>query len=137
MYFFAKIEKIENVYSVSFPDLKNVNTYGSSLDEALQNASEALNGSIVSDFGRGFRLPVRKKYLGAEYYKVYLLPHISLALQLRELRGNKTQIEMARLLSVSYQAYQKLENPNKSNPTIKTIERVSKSLNKELLFEFV
>ena len=137
MYFFAKIEKIKNVYSVSFPDLKNVNTYGSSLDEALQNASEALNGSIVSDFGRGFRLPERKKHLGTEYYKIYLLPHISLALQLRELRGNKTQIEMARRLSVSYQAYQKLENPNKSNPTIKTIERVSKSLNKKLLFEFV
>ncbi len=137
MNFYAKIKKIDDVYSVSFPDFKNINTYGFTLDESLQNASEALNGSIVSDFGRGFKLPERKKYLGKEYYKIYLLPHISLALQIRELRGNKTQIEMARLLDVSYQAYQKLENPSKSNPTIKTIERVSKSLNKELLFEFV
>ncbi|HED05891.1 MAG TPA: type II toxin-antitoxin system HicB family antitoxin [Ignavibacteria bacterium] len=137
MHFYAKINKLNDIYLVTFPDIKNINTYGSTLDEAIQNASEALNGCIVSDFSRGFKLPERKEYSGKEYYKISLLPHISLALQLRGLRGNKTQIEMARLLGVSYQAYQKLENPSKSNPTIKTIEKVSKSLNKELIFKFV
>ncbi len=137
MHFYAKINKLDDIYYVTFPDFENINTYGATLDESIQNASEALNGCIVSDFGRGFKLPERKEYSGVGYYKISILPHIALALQLRELRGNKTQIEMARLLGVTYQAYQKLENPSKSNPTIKTLVKVSKSLNKELIFKFV
>jgi len=137
MHFYAMIKKTDGIYLVKFPDFENVNTYGSALEEALQNASEALNGCIISDFGRGFKLPERKEYSGKEYYKILVYPYIAIAVQLRELRGNKTQIEMARALGISYQAYQKLENPNKSNPTIKTLMKVGKTLNKNLVFEFV
>jgi len=137
MYFYSKIKKKDGIYIVTFPDFENVNTYGDTLDEALQNASEALNGCILSDFGRGFKLPERKEYFGNEYYKITVFPNIAVALQLRELRGNKTQIEMARSLGITYQAYQKLENPVKSNPTIKTLMKVGKTLDKDLMLEFV
>ncbi len=137
MYFYSKIKKTERIYLVTFPDFENINTYGDTLDEALQNASESLNGCITSDFGRGFKLPKRKEYTGSGYYKISVFPHIAIALQLRELRGDKTQIEMALSLGITYQAYQKLENPIKSNPTIKTLMKVGKTLDKDLVLEFV
>ena len=37
---------------------------------------------------------------------------------LRKLRNGRPQVEIARKLNVSYQAYQKLENPRRCNPTI-------------------
>jgi antitoxin HicB len=45
---------------------------------------------------------------------------------------NKSQFELAKILVISYQAYQHLENPRKCNPTIKTLEKTAKALDKEL-----
>ena len=50
----AQIEKQDDVYLVTFPDLENVMTYGASIEEALHNAEEALNGCIEADFERNF-----------------------------------------------------------------------------------
>jgi antitoxin HicB len=47
------------------------------------------------------------------------------------------QSEAAKKLGISYQAYQRLENPSKCNPTIKTLERVAKVFQKQLHVEFV
>jgi hypothetical protein len=35
-----------------------------------------------------------------------------------------------------YQAYQRLEKPGKSNPTLKTLERLAKVFSKDLRLEF-
>ena len=48
----------------------------------------------------------------------------------------RSQVEIARELGISYQAYQKLENPRKCNPTIKTLERISEVLGKHLEINF-
>ena len=42
----AHILKENDAYLVSFPDLENVITYGASIEEALANAEEALNGCL-------------------------------------------------------------------------------------------
>ena len=44
---------------------------------------------------------------------------------LRKMRVGKSQMQIAHSLGISYQAYQKLENPRKCNPTIKTLEKIS------------
>jgi antitoxin HicB len=49
---------------VSFPEWPNVHTWGETLEEALANASEALNGAIESDFERGFDLPEPRQHRG-------------------------------------------------------------------------
>ena len=59
MHYIAKIIKKEGAYLVSFPDLPSINTYGETLGEATKNAEEALNGSLESDFERGFSLPIK------------------------------------------------------------------------------
>ncbi|MFC1853585.1 helix-turn-helix domain-containing protein [candidate division CSSED10-310 bacterium] len=132
MFYYAKISKEDDSYLVSFPEFENINTYGCTIDEALKNAEEALNGSIESDFERGFLIPIPSDQTGDYYYRIYLRPHIEIALRLKQLRSQKTQIEIAKELGVSYQAYQKLENPRKCNPTIKTLEKIAKIYKKQI-----
>jgi antitoxin HicB len=136
MHYFAKILKKEGAFIVSFPDLKNVNTYGETLNEAIKNAGEALNGSLESDFERGFSLPEPSEYNSKGFYKISVLPHLEIAYMLRKLRIGKTQGEIAHSLGISYQAYQKLENPRKCNPTIKTLEKIGNVLGRKLEVSF-
>ncbi len=136
MEYFAKIKKSDGVYLVTFPDFKNINTYGETIEEAKLNAVEALNGALESDFERGFTLPKPSKHKGATAYPIEVYPHLEVAYNLRKMRKNKSQVEVAKKLGISYQAYQKLENPRSCNPTIKTLERISSVLGKRLQVSF-
>jgi len=53
------------------------------------------------------------------------------------LRGNRTQQEIARNLKISFQVYQRLENPRKANPTIKTLEKVASACGKHISLGFI
>lgn len=132
MHYFAEIKKEGDIYYVTFPDLENVQTYAHNFTDAVEYAEEALNGCIEADFERGFSLPEAKEYKGEGYYPIQVYPHIAIALNLRKIRAGKSQKEIADMLGISYQAYQKLENPRKCNPTLKTLEKIAKVLNKEL-----
>jgi antitoxin HicB len=132
MKYFAKLKKSEGVYQVSFPDLPNVNTYGKTIEEALQNAEEALNGALECDYDSGFSLPEPRQKAAKGLYPVEVMPHVELPYRLRKFRDNHSQTEIAERLGVSYQAYQRLETPGKCNPTLKTIEKLSKVFGKKL-----
>jgi len=71
-------------------------------------------------------------YSGKGLYPVEVGPHIVIAWEIRKLRGNRSQSEIAARLGFTYQAYQRLENPAKGNPTVKTLERVARALGKRL-----
>jgi antitoxin HicB len=43
---------------------------------------------------------------------------------------------LARELEISYQAYQKLENPRKCNPTVKKLEKISSVMGRKLEISF-
>ena len=134
MNYYSIIKKIDNSYIVSFPDFPNIQTYGDTLEQALIYASEALNGTLESDFQRGFKITEPSIPKSKKRYPIKVLPHITIALQLRKLRNNKSQVDIAKKLGISYQAYQKLENPRKCNPTVKSLEKIMKVFNKELDF---
>jgi len=129
----AIIKKSNSVYLVEFPDIPSINTYGETIHDALNNAKEALNGCLESDFERGFKLPKPGKNKSKHGYAIEVEPHISLAYQLRKIRNGMTQSQIAKKLGISYQAYQKLENPRKCNPTVKTLEKVSEVFGKSLV----
>ena len=133
----AKIKKEEGTYLVSFPEFPSVNTFGKTLEEALARAAEAFNGAIESDFERGFKLPEPKPHRGKMYHNVAIAPHIEIAYRLRMLRKNRSQTEIARQLNISYQAYQKLENPRRCNPTVKTLEKIGKAFGKQVTIDFI
>jgi len=132
MYYFAQINMEDGSFNVSIPQFKNINTYGDTLEEALQNAEEALNGCIESDFNRGYKIPKTRNFNGNNYYKIPIRSHIKLAFQLRTIRNKRSQLELAKELGISYQAYQRLENPGRCNPTVKTLEKLARVFKKNL-----
>lgn len=136
MTYTAILKKTDGAYLVRFPDFPHINTYGETVKEAFKNAQEALNGCLESDFERGFRLPKQSKKTYKNGYAIDVQPHIFLAYQLRKIRNGLSQSEIARKLGISYQAYQKLENPRKCNPTIKTLEKISDVFNKTMVISF-
>ncbi|MCL2103404.1 MAG: type II toxin-antitoxin system HicB family antitoxin [Syntrophorhabdaceae bacterium] len=129
MFYRCTIEKEGNEYIAEFPDMPNIITCGFTHEEALAMAKEALDGVLAADIARGLPAPP-PAFAGG--YPVPVASHIAIALQLRALRGNRSQTEIADKLGLSYQAYQRLENPQKSNPTLKTLEKIAGAFGKEL-----
>ncbi len=135
MEYYCKIEKEGASYVASFPDLPHVQTIGETREEALFNAEDALNGCLASDVARGIYPPV-PKYRGKGSRAIDVAPHILVAIQIRRLRGAKSQSEIAQRLGIAYQSYQLLENRVKGNPTVKSLERVASASGKKLRVQF-
>ena len=133
MIYFCTIEKEGDEYIAQFPDMTNVVTCGFTHEEALAMAKEALDLCLEVDIAHGNKIP-SPSY--TEGYPVTVAPHIALSLQLRELRGEQSQSAIAQKLGLTYQTYQRLENPRKANPTVKTLERIANIYGKELTISF-
>ena len=133
----ATIKKTSGSYLVSFVDFDTINTWGETLTKALANAEEALNGCLESDFERGFILPDPSEKKGRSVYYIPVRPHIAVALMLRKLRAGRSQREIAHRLNISFQVYQRLENPRRSNPTVKTLEKVARVYGKHVALGFM
>ena len=129
MVYYCTIEKEGNEFIAQFPDLPNVVTCGFTIDEALALAKEALDGCLESDISRGISVP---HPVFKDGYPISVSNHIVLSQKLRELRGEQSQTEIARKLGLSYQSYQRLENPRKANPTVKTLEKIARVYGREL-----
>lgn len=133
----ARIKKEADGYLVTFPDFENVMTYGLTTEEALVNAEEALNGCLESDFERNFKIPEPSRVTGKNVHQIPVAPHIAVAIMLRTLRADRSQMEVAKQLNIAYQVYQRLENPRKANPTIKTLEKIARVFGRRVELGFV
>lgn len=123
---------MDGLFGVEFPDLPNIITVGETHDEAVAMATEALNSALETDVSRGFSLPEPVAGPAEGLYPIEVSPHIVIAWDIRKIRGDKSQSEIAGRLGLSYQTYQRLENPAKANPTVKTLERVARAFGKRL-----
>ena len=129
MVYNCTIEKDGNVYIAQFPDIPFAQTCGFSHEEALAMAKEVLDISLEEEIARNHEVP-GPSFAGG--FPVSVASHIALTLQLRKLRGDQSQSEIARRLGLSYQSYQRLENPRKANPTVKTLEKIARVYGREL-----
>ncbi|MCL2229790.1 MAG: type II toxin-antitoxin system HicB family antitoxin [Treponema sp.] len=129
MVYYCKVEKHDSLFWVQFPDMTNIQTYGNTHEHALEMAKEALEGCLESDISRGLPIPPPEYKSG---FPITVSSHIALSLQLRELRGEQSQSDIAKKLGLSYQSYQRLENPRKANPTVKTLEKIAHVYGREL-----
>jgi DNA-binding XRE family transcriptional regulator len=125
---------------VRFPDHPGVITYGGDWEEAEQMAGEALGAALEAEFDRELDLPPAKKVKakrGERPVLVRLDPQIWMAFILRDWRKRAgfTQKEMAKRLDISYQAYQRMERPGRSNLTVETLEKIAVSLHGELIID--
>jgi antitoxin HicB len=133
----ANIVKEDDVFLVTFPDLENVATFGATIEEAIQNAEDALNGCLASDFERNFSIPEPSIIIGEDIHTITVAPNVAVAIMLRKLRADASQVEIARKLNIAYQVYQRLENPRKANPTLKTLEKIARVFGKHVELGFV
>jgi antitoxin HicB len=132
MVYYCKMSPDGDGFMVQFPDMPNVVTGADTTEQTLQFACEALNGVLESDVSSGILPPDPAAGPGKDLYPIEVEPHIDIAIQLRKLRGDAPQKEIAAKLGFSYQAYQRLENPRKGNPTVKTLENLARVLGKKL-----
>lgn len=120
----------EAMYIVHFPDMENVTTYGTNPEDAQKMAKEALDAVLETDVEKGFPIP-EPKYRGGTAVEVS--PRIAFAIELRKARGSRTQKEAALSAGMSYQQYQRLENPKKTNPTLEMLYRLQKVFRRSFL----
>ena len=130
----AKIVKDGKSYSVSFPDLPGCFTMGETLGEAKEMASEALSLYLEEAVNPKWKIPKAKKRQGKNYHWIYPENSIVVALLLRKVRSDLglKQAQAAKKLGMTVGQLQKLETPGKSNPTVKTLSKISKALNVNL-----
>jgi DNA-binding XRE family transcriptional regulator/predicted RNase H-like HicB family nuclease len=126
---------------VRFPEHPGVITYGGDFETAKAAAREALNAALESDFDRSFKLPPLKKHRAGKGEKVVFIsldPEIRTAYLLRTWREEVrlTQQAMAQRLGISYQAYQRMERPGRSNLTVATLEKIAACLGRRLVVDF-
>ncbi len=133
MVFYCELNNEADEYVVNFPDMPGAITSGNTIEEALKNAEEALNGCLAADMALGNHIP---EALYKNGYAVPVKSEVVLALQLRKLRGNESKKTAADRLGISYQAYQQLEDARKTNPTIKTLEKIARAYGKTLEVNF-
>ena len=129
------LDEKDKAYNVSFPDLSGCFTYGESVAEAKENAKEALTVYLESIDLRKLKVPKASELKGEDIYYIEPEPNVAFAIWLKQKREDKgyTQEEIAKILGIAYQTYQRFENPTKANPTLKTITKLEKVLNEKVL----
>ena len=130
MIYNCDITEKDGKFIAQFPDMTNVLTYGSSLEEALEMAKDALDGVLSVDIENGFPISP-SKYTGG--YPVEVSPKVAFAIELRKARAEKSLKEVAEKAGMTYQQYQRLENPRKTNPTLETLYKLQKVFNRPFL----
>jgi len=132
----AKIWKESNgSYSVEFPDLPGCFSWGETLEDAKEQAKEALNAYLESLDSRSQAIPSPSKQKGKDIYHISPDIHIAFAITLKQEREKQglTQKEVAEKMGVAWSAYQRIENPKKTNPTLTTIDKLQKVLGRKFL----
>lgn len=135
----AKIYKDGKSYSVLFPDLPGCLSMGDTLGEAKTMAQDALSLYLEEAKDPKWDVPKPKNRKGKEYYWIRPNLEVTIPLMLRQKRieSGFTQAQIAQKLGITIQQIQKLETPGKSNPTVKTLERISQALNVDLEIDLV
>jgi antitoxin HicB len=138
MYYYARLKKQrEGGYIVDFPMLRGCMTEGDTLEAALKNAKEALDGWLAANCDLDLDVPRSNRRMGRNIHPVQVDARIEFAIRLRRLRRSRglTQAEVARRLGTSQQAYARLEMPDQCNPSLSTIQKLSTALGAEIRIE--
>jgi antitoxin HicB len=109
-------------------------TDGETLEQAKSMASEAVNGLLASyiEHDRAISVPRGE---GPDWYNIEVEPGLAFAFWLRKTRvaRHMSVLDAASRMGIKYQTYQKLENPRTANPTLKTIRKIERVFDTELV----
>lgn len=131
----ARIVKDGQEFLVTFPDFPETATDGTTLEEALFNAAEALTLTLEGRAEEGLEIPQPSRPRGRAKYMVAPAARVQGALLLRMARGNRSVAEFARALGTSWPAAAKLEDPRHS-PSLRQLEKAAAVNGKRLIVSF-
>ncbi len=98
-------------------------------------AKDALTGVLEVLDSRKMTVPEPSRVYELDIY--YIEPKIDVAfaiwLKKEHEKCRLTQSDVAEKLGISYQAYQRIENPGRTNPTLKTIHKLEEVFGKRLI----
>ena len=132
----AKIHNDPDGLWIEFIDFPSCATQGDTMEELLANAQEVL--SMVLNYRLEENKEIPPPSHPEEENIVYIRPDykimIPFVIKQRRKELGLTQSQIAEMLKVPYQTYQKIERC-KRTPTISTLEKVAKVLGKELILD--
>ena len=125
----------DDAYHVSFPDLPGCLTFGNTIDDARENAKEALSAYLESIDSRKLKVPAASELTGSNVFPIEPETSVGFAIWLKQRREamGMSQSEVAEQLGIAYQTYQRIEDPAKSNPTLKTMLKLEKVFDHRLV----
>ena len=132
----ARIWKKDDVHYVQFLDLENGFTYGNTLQEAKEMATDVLSALLSSYLEHGNPIPTHSNATGKDIYLIAPDAKVQAALLLRLARAIMTQSKVAKTMGSTWQAYQKIESP-RSNTTLNKLQKAARALGHQLVIEFV
>ncbi len=121
----------DNRYLVKFYDLPEAITEGTTLEEALFNASEVLTLTLEGRIDEGIEIPQPT----SKMENVYLIApsaRLQAALLIKFARANHTISEIARALETSWPAAARLEDPHHW-PSLRQLERAANAIGQKLV----
>ena len=130
----ARIWREDGVYYVQFLDLENGFTFGNTLLEAQDMAADALSALLASCIEHGAPILEPSSRKGKDIYLIAPDARVQAALLLRTARASRSQGEVAEAMGTTWQAYQKIEQPD-ANTTLSKLQKAAKVLGKRLVIE--
>jgi antitoxin HicB len=125
--------------SIEIIDFPTCFTDGGSIEELTANAVEALSLHLRCMLEDNDDIPEPSDIQGENI--IYITPRYEVALPVilkkRREELSLRQSDVAEKMNIPYQTYQKLERAKPFNPTLKTLEKVAKSLGKKLVIDIV
>ena len=127
------LKAAEGGYTVEFIDIPTCVTEGDTLEEAKIMAKEALSAMLYSLDSRSMAIPEPSstKRKGVYYIEPELKIAFAITLKKERKRLGLSQKEIAKRLNVNWTYYQRIENPRRTNPTLRTIEKLQKVFNRQ------
>ena len=132
MKYHFKVHREKNGYWAECIELAGCLTQAESRSELSNNMSESLNLYLSEPESSILLFPMPKKNIKAKnVVRVEVNPNVAFAVLLRQIRLKRklTQKAMMDLLEITHLSnYQRLENPRKTNPELKTLSEIKKKL---------
>lgn len=131
MEYHFKIHKEKTGFSAQCIELEGCRTQGDTMEELEFNMGEALNLFLAESANSTLIFPSPKKVSGKNVLSVGVDPGIAFAMNLRQARLGlkKTQGQMMDLLGIkTLSNYQRLEDPKRANPELKTLAMILKAV---------
>lgn len=132
MKYHFKIHREKNGYWAECIELVGCCTQGDDRKDLLDNMKESLDSYLSEAESSSVIFPEPRKNLKSKnIVEMQVSPNVAFALQLRQIRlkRNLTQKAMMSLLGILHLSnYQRLENPKKANPELKTLFELQNQL---------